>query len=113
MTVEHLQASVHELRNMNACRRERRECIIQDIGCKLFAMSMAVDEYIMLLSERDFFPPNCSVRNALQLSRYDKIKTMIDTVKAKASQPSLYERINAWIKAARAIANPPVPDDVR
>jgi len=80
MSVENLQASVAELRNVNTRRKDRRECIIHDIGWKLFGMSMAVDEYIMWLAERDYFPTNFSVRNALQPSRYDRIKSVFESI---------------------------------
>jgi hypothetical protein len=91
MSVENLQASVHELQQMNVQRKERRDCVLHDIACKLFAMNIAVDEYIFLLSERDYFPPNFSVRNALQPARYDRIKEVMDAVQVEASRPDMNE----------------------
>jgi len=80
MSVANLQASIQELNNMSPQRNMRKEWIIKDIGWKVFAMSMAIDEYIMWLSLRDYFPVNFSVRNALQPARYDKIKKVFDDV---------------------------------
>lgn len=80
MAIENLQHSVTQLQSVK--RELRMEGIIHDIGWKLFGMNMAVDEYIVWLSERDSFPANFSVRSALQPSRYDHIKSVFDKIKA-------------------------------
>jgi len=82
MSVENLRDSISQLRNMDPRRKHRRECTIQDICSRVFHMSMAVDEYIMWLSDRDYFPPNYSVRGALGPARYDTIQSVFDKVKS-------------------------------
>ena len=52
-------------------------------------MSMAVDEMIVWMSQRECFPHNYSVRNMVTPARYDKIlgafKQVTDNVKQSAA----------------------------
>jgi len=96
MSVAKLQASIQELSNMNPQRKMRKTWIIKDVGWKVFAMSMAVDEYIMWLSQRDYFPVNFSVRDALKPARYDKIKKVFDDVQqSQRASPTSTHRCSA------------------
>lgn len=82
MSVANLEASLKELKGISPGRLLRRRAVLKDVGCRIFAMSMAVDEYIMWLSERDCFPVNFSVRSFLSPQRYDTIKQVFQEVKA-------------------------------
>lgn len=73
LCVEDLNRCVRELRSLDCRRKERIRDTHQQIGWKLFSVSMAVDEYIIWLSQRAYFPSNFSVRNLLQDQRYDSI----------------------------------------
>lgn len=85
MCVEDLHRCVQELRSLNCRRRERIRDTHQQIGWKLFSVSMAVDEYIIWLSQRDYFPSNFSVRNLLQDQRYDSILRVFTQIQDEVS----------------------------
>ena len=52
-------------------------------------MSMAVDEMIVWMSQRECFPHNYSVRNMVTPARYDKILGAFKQVSGGLKQPVL------------------------
>lgn len=81
LCVEGLEGSVAELERLDASsRKERLQYCVHEIGYQLFAVRMAVDEFIMWLSVRDYFPENFSVRNAIGDEGYDLIKSVFESV---------------------------------
>jgi len=81
MCVKNLENSTHELRNLHPRRVTRIKDTIHTMCFELFGMSMAVDEYILWLGQRDYFPPNFSVRHLLGTQRYDQINKVFAEIK--------------------------------
>lgn len=87
LCVQALEDSVAELQRLKgSSRQDRLQWCVNEIGQKLFAVSMAVDEFIVWLSVRDYFPENFSVKNALGDERYDRIKKVFDSAQTPEVQ---------------------------
>ncbi|CAE7919722.1 unnamed protein product [Symbiodinium sp. KB8] len=86
MAVDAVRDTADRLESSAESRRtEHRQRLTRQMLQELWTMSMAVDEMIVWMSQRECFPHNYSVRNMVTPARYDKIlgafKQVTDNVK--------------------------------
>eukprot|EP00439_Symbiodinium_sp_Y106_P051145 s2569_g6.t2 len=90
MAVDAVRDTADRLESSAESRRtEHRQRLTRQMLQELWTMSMAVDEMIVWMSQRECFPHNYSVRNMVTPARYDKIlgafKQVTDNVKQSAA----------------------------
>ena len=98
MAVDAVRETADRLERLAESRRtEHRERLTRQMLQELWTMSMAVDEMIVWMCQRECFPHNYSVRNMVTPARYDKIcsafKQVTDSVQRPPLAPALYYKI--------------------
>jgi len=84
ISLDSLQRDILELRMFTSRRTQRVQDTAESTRRNIVAVTMTVDEYIVWLNERDFFPMNMSIQSMLQPDRYDRIKSTLGKLKRSA-----------------------------